>query len=137
MFNQMIVVIGWFFLIEFNLQNILICIDVGWWIWDVFVVGDGYVELMMVDYSQIEMWIMVYLFGDEGFIEVFNIGEDLYLFVVFWVFGVFIDEVIGELWCWVKVMFYGLVYGLSVYGLLQQLKIFIEEVNEQMDVYFV
>ncbi|REW17065.1 DNA polymerase I, partial [Mycobacterium tuberculosis] len=97
---------------------------------------DGYAELMTADYSQIEMRIMAHLSGDEGLIEAFNTGEDLHSFVASRAFGVPIDEVTGELRRRVKAMSYGLAYGLSAYGLSQQLKISTEEANEQMDAYF-
>ncbi|AMC63746.1 DNA polymerase I [Mycobacterium tuberculosis variant africanum] len=91
---------------------------------------------MTADYSQIEMRIMAHLSGDEGLIEAFNTGEDLHSFVASRAFGVPIDEVTGELRRRVKAMSYGLAYGLSAYGLSQQLKISTEEANEQMDAYF-
>ncbi|REO49310.1 DNA polymerase I, partial [Mycobacterium tuberculosis] len=72
----------------------------------------------------------------EGLIEAFNTGEDLHSFVASRAFGVPIDEVTGELRRRVKAMSYGLAYGLSAYGLSQQLKISTEEANEQMDAYF-
>lgn len=79
---------------------------------------------------------MAHLSGDEGLIEAFNTGEDLHSFVASRAFGVPIDEVTGELRRRVKAMSYGLAYGLSAYGLSQQLKISTEEANEQMDAYF-
>lgn len=79
---------------------------------------------------------MAHLSGDEGLIEAFNTGEDLHSFVASRAFGVPIDEVTGELRRRVKAMSYGLAYGLSAYGLSQQLKISTGEANEQMDAYF-
>ncbi|EUA08708.1 DNA polymerase A family protein [Mycobacterium xenopi 4042] len=91
---------------------------------------------MTADYSQIEMRIMAHLSRDEGLIEAFNTGEDLHSFVASRAFGVPIDEVTPELRRRVKAMSYGLAYGLSAYGLSQQLKISTEEAKEQMDAYF-
>jgi DNA polymerase-1 len=91
---------------------------------------------MTADYSQIEMRIMAHLSGDEGLIEAFNTGEDLHSFVASRAFGVPIDEVTGELRRRVKAMSYGLAYGLSAYGLAQQLKISTEDAKVQMDQYF-
>lgn len=135
-FNQTIAATGRLSSTEPNLQNIPIRTDAGRRIRDAFVVGDGYAELMTADYSQIEMRIMAHLSGDEGLIEAFNTGEDLHSFVASRAFGVPIDEVTGELRRRVKAMSYGLAYGLSAYGLSQQLKISTEEANEQMDAYF-
>ena len=91
---------------------------------------------MTADYSQIEMRIMAHLSKDEGLIEAFRTGEDLHSFVASRAFGVAIDEVTPELRRRVKAMSYGLAYGLSAYGLAQQLKISTEESKEQMDQYF-
>lgn len=92
---------------------------------------------LMVDYFQIEMCIMVYLFGDEGLIEVFNSGEDLYWFVGVCVFGVELGDVIFVMCIKVKVMLYGFVYGFLVFGLLKQLCIEQLEVKQLMVEYFV
>ena len=135
-FNQTIAATGRLSSTEPNLQNIPIRTEAGRRIRDAFVVGDGYAELMTADYSQIEMRIMAHLSRDEGLIEAFNTGEDLHSFVAARAFGVPIDEVTPELRRRVKAMSYGLAYGLSAYGLSQQLKISTEEAKEQMDLYF-
>ncbi|MGO9035915.1 DNA polymerase I [Mycobacterium sp.] len=135
-FNQTIAATGRLSSTEPNLQNIPIRTDAGRQIRDAFVVGDGYAELMTADYRQIEMRIMAHLSGDEGLIEAFNTGEDLHSFVASRAFGVPIDEVTGELRRRVKAMSYGLAYGLSAYGLAQQLKISTEDAKVQMDQYF-
>jgi DNA polymerase-1 len=82
------------------------------------------------------MRIMAHLSRDEGLIEAFRTGEDLHTFVGSRAFGVPIEEVTAELRRRVKAMSYGLAYGLSAYGLSQQLKISTEEAKEQMDAYF-
>ncbi|MCB1290922.1 DNA polymerase I [Mycolicibacterium sp.] len=135
-FNQTIAATGRLSSTEPNLQNIPIRTDAGRRIRDGFCVGDGYAELMTADYSQIEMRIMAHLSKDEGLIEAFRTGEDLHSFVGARAFGVPIDEVTPELRRRVKAMSYGLAYGLSAYGLAQQLKISTEEAKEQMDQYF-
>ncbi len=135
-FNQTIAATGRLSSTEPNLQNIPIRTEAGRRIRDAFVVGDGYAELMTADYSQIEMRIMAHLSQDAGLIEAFNTGEDLHSFVASRAFGVPIEEVTGELRRRVKAMSYGLAYGLSAYGLSQQLKISTEEAKEQMDAYF-
>jgi DNA polymerase I len=135
-FNQTIAATGRLSSTEPNLQNIPIRTDAGRQIRDAFVVGAGYSELMTADYSQIEMRIMAHLSRDEGLIEAFKTGEDLHSFVASRAFGVSIDEVTAELRRRVKAMSYGLAYGLSAYGLAQQLKISTEEAKVQMDQYF-
>jgi len=139
-FNQTIAATGRLSSTEPNLQNIPIRTEAGRRIRDAFCVGSGggvaFAELMTADYSQIEMRIMAHLSRDEGLIEAFNTGEDLHSFVAARAFGVPIDEVTPELRRRVKAMSYGLAYGLSAYGLSQQLKISTEEAKEQMDQYF-
>lgn len=135
-FNQTIAATGRLSSTEPNLQNIPVKTPAGRRIREAFVVGEGYDSLMTADYSQIEMRIMAHVSGDEGLIEAFNTGEDLHSFVGSRAFGVPIDEVTPELRRRVKAMSYGLAYGLSAYGLSQQLKISTDEAKEQMDAYF-
>ncbi|MFD5089552.1 DNA polymerase I [Amycolatopsis thailandensis] len=122
--------------IDPNLQNIPIRTEEGRRIRDAFVVGDGYAELMTADYSQIEMRIMAHLSQDEGLIQAFNSGEDLHTFVASRAFSLPPEEITPELRFRVKAMSYGLAYGLSAYGLSQQLRISTEEAKEQMEAYF-
>jgi len=135
-FNQTIAATGRLSSTEPNLQNIPIRTDAGRQIREAFVVGTGYAELMTADYSQIEMRIMAHLSGDAGLIEAFRTGEDLHSFVASRAFGVPIEEVTPELRRRVKAMSYGLAYGLSAYGLAQQLKISTKEAKVQMEQYF-
>ncbi|RCW39516.1 DNA polymerase I [Halopolyspora algeriensis] len=134
--NQTITSTGRLSSTEPNLQNIPIRTEEGRRIREVFVVGDGYASLMTADYSQIEMRIMAHLSGDEGLIEAFRTGEDLHNYVASQAFGVPIDAVDQELRRRVKAMSYGLAYGLSAFGLSQQLNISADEAREQMDAYF-
>ncbi|MCA1229813.1 DNA polymerase I [Saccharopolyspora sp. 6M] len=134
--NQTIVATGRLSSTDPNLQNIPIRTEEGRRIREVFVVGSGYSELLTADYSQIEMRIMAHLSGDEGLIEAFRSGEDLHNFVASQAFGVPIGEVDQELRRRVKAMSYGLAYGLSAFGLAQQLRISAEEAKAQMDAYF-
>ncbi|GAA0560213.1 DNA polymerase I [Saccharopolyspora erythraea NRRL 2338] len=134
--NQTIAATGRLSSTEPNLQNIPIRTEEGRRIREVFVVGEGYSELMTADYSQIEMRIMAHLSGDEGLIEAFRTGEDLHNYVASRAFGVPIDEVDHELRRRVKAMSYGLAYGLSAFGLAQQLRISTEDAREQMEAYF-
>ncbi|ASO19637.1 DNA polymerase-1 [Actinoalloteichus hoggarensis] len=135
-FNQTIAATGRLSSTEPNLQNIPIRTEEGRRIREAFVVGGGYTELMTADYSQIEMRIMAHLSGDEGLIEAFRVGEDLHTYVAARAFDVAPEAVDAELRRRVKAMSYGLAYGLSVYGLAQQLRISAEESRAQMDAYF-
>ncbi|MEY4451123.1 MAG: hypothetical protein RLZZ380_244 [Actinomycetota bacterium] len=119
-----------------NLQNIPIKSDIGKTIRDCFQVSAGYETLLTADYSQIEMRIMAHLSGDEGLIQAFNRGEDLHKFVGARVFGVEPGEVTPAMRSKVKAMSYGLVYGLSEYGLAKQLKISNGEAKQLMTDYF-
>ena len=119
-----------------NLQNIPIKSERGRQIRDSFVVGEGYETLLTADYSQIEMRIMAHLSEDEGLIEAFKAGEDLHRFVGARIFGVAPAEVTTAMRSKVKAMSYGLVYGLSEYGLAKQLRIPNAEAKQLMNDYF-
>lgn len=119
-----------------NLQNIPIRTDEGRLIRRSFVVGDGFEGLMTADYSQIELRIMAHLSGDEALIEAFTSGEDLHNTVASAVFGVPTSGVDAEMRRKIKAMSYGLAYGLSAFGLSQQLDITPEEARKLMGNYF-
>lgn len=119
-----------------NLQNIPIRTEAGRRIRSCFVVGAGFESLMTADYSQIEMRIMAHASGDAGLIEAFTEGEDLHSSVAAKVFGVKPDQVDAEMRRRIKAMSYGLAYGLSAYGLSQQLRISPAEAQDLMDEYF-
>lgn len=119
-----------------NLQNIPIRTEESRRIRAAFEVGEGYETLLTADYSQIEMRIMAHLSGDAGLIEAFNSGEDLHRFVGARVFGVEPADVTSAMRTKVKAMSYGLVYGLSAFGLSKQLRIEQSEAKLLMTEYF-
>ena len=119
-----------------NLQNIPVRTPEGRRIREAFVVGPGSECLMTADYSQIEMRIMAHLSKDAGLIEAFSSGEDLHTFVAARAFDVAPEQVDVDLRRRVKAMSYGLAYGLSAFGLSQQLKITTDEARAQMEAYF-
>ncbi len=119
-----------------NLQNIPVRTEESRRIRSAFRVGEGYEALLTADYSQIEMRIMAHLSGDEGLIEAFNSGEDLHRFVGARVFGVDPADVTNAMRTKVKAMSYGLVYGLSAFGLSKQLRIEQSEAKQLMVEYF-
>ena len=119
-----------------NLQNIPIRNPRGAQIRDSFVASPGFDSIMTADYSQIEMRIMAHLSEDPGLIEAFKAGEDLHRFVGARIFGVTPDKVTSEMRAQVKAMSYGLVYGLSEYGLAKQLGISNSDAKQLMKDYF-
>ncbi len=135
-YMQMIAATGRLSSTDPNLQNIPIRTEEGRQIRKAFVVGEGFDCLMTADYSQIEMRIMAHLSEDAGLIEAFGSGEDLHTFVASQAFGLPPEQVDPELRRRIKAMSYGLAYGLSPFGLAQQLKITPDEAREQMNAYF-
>jgi DNA polymerase I len=119
-----------------NLQNIPIRNPRGAQIRDSFVASEGFEMLLTADYSQIEMRIMAHLSEDPGLIEAFNKGEDLHRFVGSRIFGVEPNAVTADMRAQVKAMSYGLVYGLSEYGLAKQLGLANAEAKQLMKDYF-
>jgi DNA polymerase-1 len=119
-----------------NLQNIPVRSERGRAIRDAFVVGKGYETLLTADYSQIEMRILAHLSNDAGLIEAFNLGEDLHRYVGSRIYGVEPSEVTSAMRSKVKAMSYGLVYGLSEYGLAKQLRISNADAKQLMNDYF-
>ncbi|MBI1350773.1 MAG: DNA polymerase I [Actinomycetales bacterium] len=135
-FNQMVAATGRLSSADPNLQNIPIRTDAGRRIRGCFVVGQGFETLLTADYSQIEMRIMAHLSEDTGLIDAFRSGEDLHTTVASRVFGVDPGAVDAEMRRRIKAMSYGLAYGLSAYGLSQQLDITPDEARRLMDDYF-
>ncbi|NHI17085.1 DNA polymerase I [Microbacterium excoecariae] len=119
-----------------NLQNIPVRSEESRRIRQAFVVGEGYESLLTADYSQIEMRIMAHLSEDPGLVEAFVAGEDLHRYVGAQVFGVDPSEVTSAMRSKVKAMSYGLVYGLSAFGLAKQLGIEQKEAKQLMLGYF-
>jgi DNA polymerase I len=119
-----------------NLQNIPIKTDRGARIRSAFIAGDGFETLLTADYSQIEMRIMAHLSADQGLIDAFNAGLDLHNAVGARIYGVSPEAVDSGMRSKVKAMSYGLVYGLSEFGLARQLKISRAEAKQLMTDYF-
>jgi DNA polymerase-1 len=135
-FNQIIAATGRLSSTDPNLQNIPIRTEEGRRIRAAFVVGSGYEELLTADYSQIEMRIMAHLSRDELLIEAFKSGEDFHAMTASRVFEVPAAEVTHAQRAKIKAMNYGLAYGLSAYGLSQQLGIESSEAAALMEEYF-
>lgn len=106
-----------------NLQNVPNRNAQGREIRSAFVPGDGFVSLLSSDYSQVELRIMAHLSGDQALIEAFRSGKDFHRYVASLVYQVPVDQITPDQRSHVKAMSYGLAYGLSTYGLAQQLRI--------------
>jgi DNA polymerase I len=135
-FNQTVAATGRLSSTDPNLQNIPIRSELGRQIRLGFVVGAGYECLLSADYSQIELRIMAHLSGDEALIAAFESGHDFHAATASRVFGLPPAEVGPELRAKIKAMNYGLAYGLSAYGLSQQLRITPDEARGLMEEYF-
>ena len=135
-FHQTIAATGRLSSTDPNLQNIPVRTEAGRRIREGFVVGAGYESLMTADYSQIEMRIMSHLSADAALTEAFRSGHDFHSVTAARVFDVEPGEVTGEMRAKIKAMNYGLAYGLSAYGLSQQLRIDTSEARGLMDEYF-
>ncbi|MFF3287609.1 DNA polymerase I [Streptomyces sp. NPDC003023] len=135
-FSQTVAATGRLSSTDPNLQNVPVRTDEGRAIRRGFVVGDGFESLMTADYSQIELRVMAHLSEDEGLIEAFTSGEDLHTTVASQVFSVERSAVDAEMRRKIKAMSYGLAYGLSAFGLSQQLSIEPAEARVLMDTYF-
>jgi DNA polymerase-1 len=119
-----------------NLQNVPIRTEEGRRIRRAFVVGDGYESLLTADYSQIEMRIMAHLSKDATLVEAFHSGADFHAVTAASVFGTDRGQVTSDQRRKIKAMNFGLAYGLSAYGLSQQLQIPAAEARTLMEEYF-
>ena len=135
-FQQTVTATGRLSSINPNLQNIPVRTEEGRKIRDCFVAVKPFESLLTADYSQIEMRIMAHLSKDEGLIAAFKSGEDLHTTVGSQVFGVKPSEVDPEMRRQIKAMSYGLAYGLSSFGLSQQLNLSPGEASALMGSYF-
>ncbi|MBW3095486.1 DNA polymerase I [Bifidobacterium sp. 64T4] len=135
-FEQTVAATGRLSSVDPNLQNIPNRNAAGREIRSAFVPGEGFESLMSCDYSQVELRIMAHLSGDESLIEAFKSGVDFHKYVASLVHGVPVDQITPDQRSHVKAMSYGLAYGLSSYGLAQQLKIRPSEADALKAKYF-
>lgn len=122
-YEQTVAATGRLSSVDPNLQNIPNRDARGREIRSAFIPGEGYEALLSSDYSQVELRIMADLSGDQALIDAFKSGTDFHRYVASLVYGIPMDEVTSDQRSHVKAMSYGLAYGLSTYGLAQQLKI--------------
>ena len=134
-FNQTITATGRISSTEPNLQNIPIRMEMGKAIRKVFVPKNGFVFLD-ADYSQIELRILAHMSGDEKLIEAYNSSADIHRATAAQVFGVPLDEVTDEQRRNAKAVNFGIIYGMSSFGLSQDLSISRKEAKEYIERYF-
>ncbi|MBW7472290.1 DNA polymerase I [Marinobacter sp. F4218] len=120
---------------EPNLQNIPIRSEQGRRIRQAFIAPEGY-KLVAADYSQIELRIMAHLSGDKGLLSAFEQGEDIHKATAAEVFGVAVDEVSGDQRRSAKAINFGLIYGMSAFGLSRQLDVERKVAQAYIDRYF-
>jgi DNA polymerase-1 len=120
---------------EPNLQNIPIRTPEGRRIRQAFIASAGY-KIMAADYSQIELRIMAHLSGDPGLCEAFSLGLDIHRTTASDVFGVAVDRVSTDQRRAAKAINFGLIYGMSAFGLARQLSIERTSAQDYVDLYF-
>ncbi|WP_449758614.1 DNA polymerase I, partial [Erwinia persicina] len=118
-----------------NLQNIPVRNDEGRRIRQAFIAPKGY-RIVAADYSQIELRIMAHLSQDKGLLTAFASEQDIHRATASEVFGVALDKVSGEQRRSAKAINFGLIYGMSAFGLSRQLNIGAGEAKKYMDLYF-
>ena len=118
-----------------NLQNIPIRTENGRRVRKAFIAPEGY-KLIAADYSQIELRIMAHLSKDERLLSAFKAGEDIHRATAADVFGVDVSEVSDDQRRSAKAINFGLIYGMSAFGLAQQLDIGRNDAQEYVDLYF-
>ncbi|MBO9480420.1 DNA polymerase I [Salinisphaera sp. G21_0] len=118
-----------------NLQNIPIRTPEGRRVRQAFIAPEGY-QLVAADYSQIELRIMAHLSGDKGLLDAFAHGLDIHKATAAEVFGVALDDVTGDQRRSAKAINFGLIYGMSSFGLAKQLGVSRKSAQEYIDLYF-
>lgn len=134
-FNQTITATGRISSTEPNLQNIPIRMELGRRIRKVFIPRDGYVFLD-ADYSQIELRILAHLSRDEKLIQAYHTNEDIHRITASQVFHIPFEEVTPELRRNAKAVNFGIIYGISSFGLSQDLSISKKEAAQYIERYF-
>ena len=134
-YSQAVAVTGRLASSDPNLQNIPVRTAEGRRIREAFIAPAGS-RIVSADYSQIELRIMAHLSGDEGLLKAFANGEDIHRATAAEVFGATLDAVTSEQRRYAKVINFGLIYGMSAYGLASQLNIENSAAKQYIDLYF-
>ena len=135
-FNQTVTATGRLSSSDPNLQNIPVRTEEGRMIRVLFEPGEGYDCLLSADYSQIELRLLAHMSGDENFIDAFKRGQDIHARTAAEVFGIPLDEVTPELRRHAKAVNFGIVYGISDFGLARNLHISRKEAGDYISRYF-
>ena len=135
-FNQAVTATGRLSSTNPNLQNIPVRDDMGRRIRKAFIPSDDDHLLLSADYSQVELRLMAHLSGDESLIAAFEHGEDIHAAMAAKLFNKTLDEVTSEERRRAKTANFGIIYGISAFGLSQRLEIPRKEAKEIIDGYF-
>ena len=135
-FNQTVTATGRLSSSDPNLQNIPVRTEEGRMIRALFEPGEGDDYLLSADYSQIELRLLAHMSGDENFIDAFKRGQDIHARTAAEVFGIPLDEVTPELRRHAKAVNFGIVYGISDFGLARNLHISRKEAGDYISRYF-
>lgn len=134
-FNQTVTATGRLSSTEPNLQNIPIRMEIGRQIREVFIPKEGWVFLD-ADYSQIELRLLAHMSGDRGLIDAYSSGKDIHRITASEVFHTPFEQVTKEVRSKAKAVNFGIVYGISSFGLGQDLNISRKEAEEYIERYF-
>lgn len=135
-FNQMVTATGRLSSSDPNLQNIPVRTAEGKKIRELFEPGEGYDYLLSADYSQIELRVLAHMSEDKNFLEAFNEGQDIHARTASEVFGIPMDQMTAEYRGKAKAVNFGIVYGISDYGLSRDLRISRKEAATYIASYF-
>ncbi|MBQ6976028.1 MAG: DNA polymerase I [Selenomonadaceae bacterium] len=135
-FNQTVTATGRLSSSDPNLQNIPIRTEEGRKIRALFEPAEGYDFLVSADYSQIELRLLAHMSDDENLINAFLSGEDIHARTAAEVFGVKVDEVTADLRRKAKAVNFGIIYGISDYGLSRDLRTTRQEAGSYIQLYF-
>lgn len=135
-FNQTVTATGRLSSVEPNLQNIPIRLEEGRRIRKVFVPSEPDLVLLAADYSQIELRVLAHISGDESFTQAFHRGEDIHTHTASEVFGVPDEEVTRDMRDKAKAVNFGIVYGISDFGLARNIKVSRKEAKDYIQGYF-
>ncbi|HWR43750.1 DNA polymerase I [Sporomusa sp.] len=135
-FNQTVTATGRLSSSEPNLQNIPIRSDIGRRIRELFVPGEGYQYIMSADYSQIELRVLAHMAGDASLLEAFRQNQDIHTRTASEVFGVAMSDVTSELRARAKAVNFGIVYGISDFGLSRDIGVSRKEAGHYIESYF-
>ena len=135
-FNQTVTTTGRLSSSEPNLQNIPVRTDVGRRIREMFVPGDGWDYILSADYSQIELRVLAHISMDDNLIDAFRDGQDIHTRTASEVFGVPMTEVTSELRSRAKAVNFGIVYGISDFGLSRDIGVSRKEAELYITSYF-